>query len=140
MVARSRTSTSALEPLAGRNPKAALEIAAVGKIPLLLQFTARRIATTAGKEQNEILAAALAKAADQKGDAALLILRGMSEGFRGRKDVPAPATWAAMSDKLAKLDSAEAKSLATSVSITFGDAKAFVRDMTKAMAGAGVGH
>jgi putative membrane-bound dehydrogenase-like protein len=115
----------ALEPLAGEDPKAALELAANGKIPMLLQFTARRIATTAGKDQNEVLAAALAKAADQKGDAALLILRGMSEGFRGRKDVPAPATWAAMSDKLAKLDSAEAKSLATSVSITFGDAKAF---------------
>ncbi|HVK13932.1 MAG TPA: PVC-type heme-binding CxxCH protein, partial [Gemmataceae bacterium] len=115
----------ALEPLAGEDPKAALELAANGKIPLLLQFTARRIATNAKAAENEVLAAALAKAADQKGDAALLILRGMSEGFRGRKDVPAPTTWETMADKLAKLDSAEAKSLATSVSITFGDRKAF---------------
>jgi len=115
----------ALEPHAGEDPKSALELAANGKIPMLLQFTARRIATTAKKEENDLLAAALAKAADNKNsEQALLILRGMNDGFKGRKDVPAPAGWSATADKLAKLDSGEARSLATSVSIVFGDPRA----------------
>jgi putative heme-binding domain-containing protein len=97
-------------------------LAANGKIPMLLQFTARRIATTAGKEQNDVLAAALTKATP---DAALLLLRGMNDGYRGRKDVPAPADWSATADKLAGLESSEARSLAKAVSITFGDPKAF---------------
>src|SRR5262249_8261223 len=116
----------ALEPLAGQDPKSALDLAANGKIPILLQFTARRIATTARKQENELLAAELAKAADGKSpDVALMILRRMTEGFRGRKDVPAPADWSATADKLAKLESPEARSLATSLSITFGDERAF---------------
>jgi putative heme-binding domain-containing protein len=116
----------ALEPLAGEDPKVALELATNGKIPILLQFTARRIATTAKKEENELLAAALLRAADSKNaDQALLILRGMNEGFKGRKDVPAPDAWSATADKLASLDRPEMKSLATSVAITFGDPKAF---------------
>src|SRR5262249_34038822 len=65
----------ALEPLAGQDPKSALDLAANGKIPILLQFTARRIATTARKQENELLAAELAKAADGKSpDVALMIL------------------------------------------------------------------
>src|SRR5262249_33011170 len=78
------------------------------------------------KQENELLAAELAKAADGKSpDVALMILRGMNEGFRGRKDVHAPADWSATADKLAKLESPEARSLATSLSITFGDQRAF---------------
>jgi putative membrane-bound dehydrogenase-like protein len=115
----------ALEPIAGEDPKAALDLALNGKIPMLVEFTARRIATTANKEQNEVLAAALAKTADQKDTSALLLLRGMTEGFKGRKDVPAPADWDDVADKLAKLESAEARSLTTGISITFGDQRAF---------------
>lgn len=115
----------ALEPVAAEDPKAALDLALNGKIPMLVEFTARRIATTANKEHNEVLAAALAKAADQKDNSALLLLRGMTEGYKGRKDVSAPADWDATADKLAKLESAEARSLATGISITFGDQRAF---------------
>src|SRR4029453_8856652 len=84
------------------------------------------IATTARKQENELLAAELAKTAEGKNpDAALMILRGMNEGFRGRKDVPAPAGWSRTPDQLARLESPEARSLAPSVSITFGDERAF---------------
>ena len=117
----------ALEPLAGEDPKAALELAANGKIPMLLQFTARRIASTSGKEQNELLAAALAKEAEREARRRrrLLILRGMNEGFRGRKDIPPPANWSATSEKLAALNKPEIESQAMSVAIAFGDPKAF---------------
>jgi putative membrane-bound dehydrogenase-like protein len=116
----------ALEPVVGVEPKTALQLAANAKIPMLLQFTARRIATTADKEQNGLLAEALAKTADGKNpDAALLILRGMNEGYRGRKDVPIPDGWSATADKLAKLEKSEVTSLTTTLSITFGDPKAF---------------
>lgn len=114
----------ALEPLAGEVPKAALDLALNGKIPMLVQFTARRIASTSGKEQNELLASALAKA---NKDSAMLILRGMNEGFRGRKDVPPPGNWAEASEALAKLDQPEIQSLRDSVAIAFGDPKAFAK-------------
>jgi putative membrane-bound dehydrogenase-like protein len=112
----------ALEPVAGKDPKAALEMTANGQIPMLLQFTARRIAATSAKAENELLSAALAKA---KGEQVLLILRGMTEGFRGRKDIPAPANWTATVDKLATLKNAEIDGLSKSVSISFGDERAF---------------
>jgi putative membrane-bound dehydrogenase-like protein len=115
----------ALEPVAAEDPKAALDLALNGKIPMLVEFTARRIATNSGKGENELLAAALAKAVGQKDTSALLLLRGMTEGYKGRKDVPAPTDWDATADKLAKLDSPEARSLTTGISITFGDPKAF---------------
>lgn len=125
----------ALEPLAGEDPKAALEIALNGKIPMLVQFAARRIATTSTREQNEVLSVALAKAAAAKSDNTALLLRGMIEGLRGRKDVPAPPSWAETADQLAKLDNAEVRSMASSLSITFGDARAFV-SMRKVLADA----
>lgn len=116
----------ALEPLAGEDPKAALEIAANGKIPMLLEFTARRIAMTSNKEQNELLAAALAKEAEAKrGDSALLILKGMNEGFRGRKDIPAPANWSAVLAKLVPLKNSEVESQTKAISVAFGDEAAF---------------
>jgi putative heme-binding domain-containing protein len=49
----------------------------------------------------------------------------MNEGYRGRKDVPIPDGWSATADKLAALDKPEVKSLTTTLSITFGDPKAF---------------
>lgn len=116
----------ALEPLAGEDPRAALELAVYGRVPTLVQFVARRIATTANKDENEVLAAALGRAAaEDRPEVALLMLRGMAEGYTGRKGVPAPTGWDAVADKLAKLESAEARSLATGISITFGDQRAF---------------
>src|SRR5262245_52547355 len=68
----------ALEPLAGSDPKAALDVAAAGRVPIVLEFAARRIATTSSLKQNEILVAALSKAAETKDTgAALALLRGM---------------------------------------------------------------
>src|SRR5207302_1132676 len=99
--------------------------AANGKIPMLLQFTARRIATTAKKEENELLAKQLAAEAEAKrGDRVILVLRGMTEGFRGRKDIPAPAGWEAIADKLVTLDKPEIASLTNGISIAFGDPRA----------------
>jgi putative membrane-bound dehydrogenase-like protein len=116
----------ALEPLAGEDPNAALELATGGKIPMLLQFTARRIATTAAKTQNELLSAYLANVGERKDKEGVLhLLRGMSEGYRGRKDVPAPTNWAETTEILSRIDVPEVQSLRHSVAITFGDMKAF---------------
>jgi putative membrane-bound dehydrogenase-like protein len=116
----------ALEPLAGENPKLALELASNGKIPMLLQFTARRIATNSTKPENELLASALSQAVEaKKPESAVLILRGITEGFRGRKGIEAPGDWSTTSDKLAQLGNKDVQSLATSVAISFGDPKAF---------------
>jgi putative membrane-bound dehydrogenase-like protein len=115
----------ALEPIAGKDPQTALVESLVGKIPMLVEFTARRIATTSTKEQNELFGRVLAKAADTENtERALLILRGMTEGFRGRKDIPAPAGWEAIADKLAALNKPEITSLTGGISILFGDPRA----------------
>jgi putative membrane-bound dehydrogenase-like protein len=113
----------ALEPLAGEDAATAFDIAVKGKIPMLLQFTARRIAATSRQIENELLTTKVVAANKEQ---ALLILRGMVDGFRGRKDVPAP-NWSDVADHLAKFKSAEIDSLADSVAITFGDPKAFAK-------------
>jgi putative heme-binding domain-containing protein len=116
----------AVESIAGANPEAALQLAVHGKIPLVLQFTARRLATTSGKAENTRLATELNRVAQAKNtDAVLNILRGMVAGFKGRKDVPAPENWAATATLLDHANNTEVASLVSSLSITFGDAKAF---------------
>ncbi|MBO0697061.1 MAG: DUF1080 domain-containing protein [Zavarzinella sp.] len=116
----------ALEPIADKDPQAALVDALTGKIPMLIQFTTRKIATTSTKEQNEMFARVLAKAAEMNNvDRATYVLRGMTEGFRGRKDIPPPAGWEATVDKLVALNKPEITSLTTGVSIAFGDPRAF---------------
>jgi putative heme-binding domain-containing protein len=112
----------AIEPVAGADPKAALELVAGSKNTMLLQFTARRIA--AGR-QYDGLPEALAKALASKDTRALLaILRGMGDGFKGRRDVPMPESWTEVSEQLLKYDADEVRSLAASLSVTFGNTKA----------------
>jgi putative heme-binding domain-containing protein len=115
-----------LEPVAVADPKAALDLAINGKIPLLLQFTARRIATAASLKESEILTDALAKAAARKdANTALWILRGMAEGLKGRRDVPAPTAWSTTAEELARLDNVEVRSLTLTVATAFGNSRAF---------------
>jgi putative heme-binding domain-containing protein len=49
------------------------------------------------------------------------ILRGMQEGFQGRRDVKAPAGWTAVYRKLAASKDAEIKEKALVISVLFGD-------------------
>src|SRR5258706_3525376 len=52
------------------------------------------------------------------------ILKGMSDGLKGRKGVPMPAGWEAIANKLSQSPRNEVRELAQSLSVTFGSASA----------------
>ena len=52
------------------------------------------------------------------------LLKGMSDGLKGRREVKMPAGWEAVADKLAKSPNAQVRELAQSLSVTFGSASA----------------
>ena len=52
------------------------------------------------------------------------VLKGMSEGLRGRRGVPMPAGWEEVSAKLAKSSNQQVRELAQSLSLTFGSPSA----------------
>src|SRR3989442_12307271 len=52
------------------------------------------------------------------------VLKGMSEGLKGRRGVKMPAGWEPLSAKLSKSPNAQVRELAQSLSLTFGSASA----------------
>src|SRR5437870_13919973 len=52
------------------------------------------------------------------------VLKGMSEGLKGRRGVPMPAGWEEVSAKLAKSPNQQVRELAQSLSLTFGSPSA----------------
>jgi putative membrane-bound dehydrogenase-like protein len=115
----------AVEPIAARDPLAALDLAAHGKQPLVLQFMARRLATTSTTPEGRALAATLAKVAGAKDlNAVLAILRGMGEGYKGRRGLPQPEGWVTAAERLAAIDHAEVRTLTASLWVTFGNTSA----------------
>ncbi|HWN97107.1 MAG TPA: hypothetical protein VNT99_18905 [Methylomirabilota bacterium] len=52
------------------------------------------------------------------------LLKGMSEGLKGRRGVKMPAGWDKVADKLAKSPNAQVRELTQSLSVTFGSASA----------------
>jgi putative membrane-bound dehydrogenase-like protein len=113
----------ALEPLAGREPGKALGLAMKGKIPLLLPFTARRIASDAKPEGLSLLAKALG--GEEIDARRLAILRGVNEALKGRRQVEMPKEWPAAFASLSRSKDAAVRAEATALAVTFGDAGAF---------------
>jgi putative heme-binding domain-containing protein len=52
------------------------------------------------------------------------LLKGMSDGLKGRRSAPMPAGWDKVAEKLAKSPNAQVRELAQSLSVTFGSAPA----------------
>ncbi|HEY0552106.1 MAG TPA: hypothetical protein VGF13_21070 [Verrucomicrobiae bacterium] len=52
------------------------------------------------------------------------LLKGMSDGLKGRREVKMPAGWEAVAEKLAKSPNARVRELSQSLSVTFGSATA----------------
>jgi len=52
------------------------------------------------------------------------LLKGMSDGLKGRREVKMPAGWEALAEKLGKSPNAQVRELAQSLSVTFGSASA----------------
>jgi putative membrane-bound dehydrogenase-like protein len=113
----------AAEPLARMDGPRALALAAEGKLPLLLAFMVRRVGSAATPQALSHLVAGLAKADDVA--LQLTYLHGMQDGLKGRRQVPMPAGWTDTYAKLSQSRSAEVRSLATALAVTFGDGRAF---------------
>ncbi len=115
----------ASEPLVARDPARALKVASDGKIPLVFAFTARLLAKIGTPAALDLVASELARTADVTRQRT--ILEAINTGLVGRRQVPMPKGWQAVSAKLVNSPNAEVNSLATAVALTFGDPRALVK-------------
>src|SRR5690606_33879487 len=81
----------ALEPLAADDSERAVKLALASPIPRTLEFTARRVASTADPAALDILVRAATQVSDQSQTAAILM--GMNAALRGQRDIAVPASW-----------------------------------------------
>src|SRR3954467_2245940 len=83
------------------------------------------VPATRAQERNEAMDA-LVEVLGQSDDPQfqLDLLKGMSDGLKGRRGVPMPIGWEALATRLAKSPNAQVRDLAQSLSLTFGSAAA----------------
>jgi putative heme-binding domain-containing protein len=79
-----------------------------------------------GRAQNDQALTAVVQVLGENDDVQfqLDVLRGMSEGLKGRRGVKMPQGWEEVAAKLSKSSNAEVRELARSLSLTFGSASA----------------
>lgn len=110
-----------LEPLAAENPERALALVEDAKIPMLVQYVARR---TVDANQLEVLVSAI----EEQDDTRQNLLEGMLNGMEGRFDMEAPSGWKPLADRLAK-SGGKVGQLAGEISELFGDTEAAQRSL-----------
>jgi putative membrane-bound dehydrogenase-like protein len=113
----------ALEPLVGENPARGLELAANGKILMLLQFAARRVGAIGTPDAIALLVKVAGEAKDANQQ--LAYLRGLQDGLKGKRQFPMPKEWPAASEALLKSGSADVRNQAQALAVVFGDKNAF---------------
>lgn len=108
-----------MEPLADADAGRFLTLALRAKVPLLLSFSVRRLASAGGPEAIANLVSAL----DEQTEPAvqLRLLAGINEAFQGRRQVEMPKNWPAVFQKLNRGKHADVRRQATALAITFGD-------------------
>lgn len=121
----------AMEPLVADQPAEFLDAALATKIPRLLNFTTRRIASTGTSDARDMIAAKLAEVNEPAKQ--LDMLAGLSAALKGQRSVPMPKGWDAVETGLTASTSAEVRTLAQSLSLTFGSQKALA-GLRKALA------
>lgn len=104
-----------MEDLAEQSPDKAIAMAGTGKLPIIAEFTARRLV-----DANAINL--LVSELEKKPVQLPAMLKGMLAGLEGRSDVSAPSNWASVYNKL-KSDKAVAP-LAQEIAQLFGDKEA----------------
>jgi putative membrane-bound dehydrogenase-like protein len=120
----------AVEPTIGSDPAWALDVIRKSPLAAVREFTARKLAAV---DQGH-MPALIALAAGSK-DAAVQrdVLNGIQEGLGGVRSAPAPAGWAEAAPVLLASKSADVKTGAMILAVTFGDEKA-IAVMTKTVA------
>jgi putative membrane-bound dehydrogenase-like protein len=121
----------AMEPLVADQPKEMLTAALDTKLPKILNFTTRRIASIGTPEARDLITAKLGEVSDAAKQ--LDMLAGLSAALKGQRNVPMPAGWDAVESKLGGSANAEVRTLAQTLSLTFGSQKALA-GLRKALA------
>ena len=126
----------AAEPLATVDAKRALQMAEATKLPNILNFTVRRVATLGTPEAmaeivNALVAASRKSAVGEKevsprsAETRLRnILDGLSFALKGQRSAPMPRGWEEIAKKLSAYPSAEIRAQVQSLSLTFGSSNA----------------
>jgi putative membrane-bound dehydrogenase-like protein len=109
----------AAEPLAAVDAPRALALARNGKIPQIYDFMARRIAAIGTPEAFALLVKSLNEAKDDADR--LVLIRGIQDGLKGRRQVQMPTDWPAAFAKLQVALSAELRERGLAVALSFGD-------------------
>lgn len=115
----------AAEPLATIDSSRALHLVLEGNLPLLMEFTVRRIGAIGTPEALDLVVSELAKTPDA--NMQLIFLRGLRAALAGRRQVPMPGGWTTVSKALDGSQIEEARTLAFSLSVKFGDPVAIAR-------------
>jgi putative membrane-bound dehydrogenase-like protein len=113
----------AAEPLAAVDTTKALALADRSKLPTLLGFMARRIASPATPEALRLLVVTMAATKDAAKQRALL--HGLADALKGRRNVDMPSEWPDAFAGLSASTNAEVRSLTLALGVTFGDKRAF---------------
>jgi len=112
----------AMEPLVAQHPAETLAVALDTRIPRILNFTTRRIASIGTAEARDMIAAKLAEV-NEPGKQ-IDMLAGLSAALKGQRSVAMPKGWDVVESKLTASANADVRSLAQSLSLTFGSEKA----------------
>src|SRR5690606_17747758 len=108
----------ALEPLAADDSERAVKLALASPIPRTLEFTARRVASTADPAALDILVRAATQVSDQSQTAAILM--GMNAALRGQRDIAVPASWERAEPTFWRHASGRVRAEAQTLGLTFG--------------------
>ena len=113
-----------LIPLAQSDPVALAKLAGDCALPTTRRLIARRLAEeieTKPGPVNDLIARVAASHSPAFRDD---VLRGVSDGLKGRRKATKPAAWDALTDSLADLDGATVRERARDLSVVFGDGRA----------------
>jgi putative membrane-bound dehydrogenase-like protein len=113
-----------LIPVGDADPSALVKVAASCELPITRRYLARRLAEDLEKKPaplSDLLGVALANPSPAF---ASDILAGVSEALAGWRKAPKPATWDALTQKLAKLEDPALRDRVRELSVVFGDGRA----------------
>jgi putative membrane-bound dehydrogenase-like protein len=113
-----------LEPLAGANPKRALDMAVEGRLMQpILEFTTRRVAVLNKPDANDLIVDTLLKVNSADTQRQLAMLRGFQAGLP-HGTVKLPARWAEVESRFENSSNAELRLVVQTLSLKFGSKKA----------------
>ena len=110
------------EPLAAVDASRAAALASTGRIPLLLEYMARRIAAIGTPESIAVLVEDLGRIDDS--GKRLAILDGIDQAFPGRRQVAMPPAWPKVFRSLTEDSDSRVRARSVTLALIFGDREA----------------